>query len=123
MPAAKPETFSSDLVAPLSGTVVERPVFSGQYVGEGTKLLTIVDSSVLRFRFDVYERQLPWLALGQTIDVEVPAVPGKVFSAVISLIEPDHIASQKVAEKIGMRVAGTVWEEDIDEVLLYEIAG
>jgi hypothetical protein len=26
-----------------------------------------------------------------------------------------------VAEKVGMRVAGTVWEEEIDDVLLYEI--
>jgi hypothetical protein len=26
-----------------------------------------------------------------------------------------------VAEKVGMEVVGTVWEEDIDEVLLYGI--
>lgn len=42
---------------------------------------------------------------------------------VCASIPPDNIAARRVAEKIGMRVAGTVWEEDIDEVLLYEIAG
>ncbi|MFN8651951.1 MAG: GNAT family N-acetyltransferase [Gemmatimonadales bacterium] len=40
---------------------------------------------------------------------------------VCASIPPDNIAARRVAEKIGMRVAGTVWEEDIDEVLLYEI--
>jgi RimJ/RimL family protein N-acetyltransferase len=42
---------------------------------------------------------------------------------VCASIPPDNIAARRVAEKIGMRVAGTVWEEDIDEVLLYEIVG
>ena len=68
--------------------VLEREVYSGQYVGDGDRLLTIADASVLWFRFDVYERQLAWLEPGQTIEVTVPAVPGKVFSAVISFIEP-----------------------------------
>ena len=76
------------LFAPISGVVLERGVFSGQYVGDGDRLLTIADASVLWFRFDVYERQLAWLEPGQTIEVTVPAVPGKVFSAVISFIEP-----------------------------------
>jgi hypothetical protein len=26
-----------------------------------------------------------------------------------------------VAEKLGMRMLGTVWEEDLDEVLLYGV--
>ena len=55
----KTDPFSSDLLAPQSGTIVERNVSSGQYVTEGEKLMTIVDSSVLWFRFDVYGRQLP----------------------------------------------------------------
>lgn len=40
---------------------------------------------------------------------------------VCASIPPDNIPARRVAEKIGMRVAGTVWEEEIDEVLLYEI--
>lgn len=40
---------------------------------------------------------------------------------VCASIPPDNIAARRVAEKIGMRVAGTVWEEEIDEVLLYEV--
>jgi [ribosomal protein S5]-alanine N-acetyltransferase len=44
--------------------------------------------------------------------------PGVV--RVCSSIPPDNIAARRVAEKVGMRVAGTVWEEEIDDVLLYE---
>ncbi len=40
---------------------------------------------------------------------------------VCASIPPDNTAARRVAERIGMRVAGTVWEEEIDEVLLYEI--
>lgn len=82
------DPYFSDLLSPLSGTVVERKVFNGQYVTEGDQLLTIVDTSVLWFRFDVYERQLSWLRKGQNIRVTVPSVPGKEFAAVISAIEP-----------------------------------
>lgn len=80
--------YSGSLVAPQAGVVVERNAYSGQYVPEGEKLFTIVDPSVLWFRFDVYERQLPWLEEGQAIEVTVEAVPGKKFPAAISFIEP-----------------------------------
>jgi len=82
------DPFSAELYAPLSGTVVERPVSVGQFVAEGEKLLTIADASVLWFRFDAYEQQLPWLEEGQRVNVVVSAVPGKVFPATISFIEP-----------------------------------
>jgi RimJ/RimL family protein N-acetyltransferase len=39
---------------------------------------------------------------------------------VCASIPADNVPARRVAEKVGMRVAGTVWEEDIDDVLLYE---
>jgi hypothetical protein len=39
---------------------------------------------------------------------------------VCASIPPDNVPARRVAEKVGMRIAGTVWEEDIDDVLLYE---
>lgn len=82
------DPYFHDLVAPQSGTVIERNIYAGQYVAEGERLMTIVDSSVLWFRFDVYENQLAWVVPGQTLEVTVPAVQGKVFPAVVSFIEP-----------------------------------
>ncbi len=82
------DRYTGGLIAPISGVVVERSVYSGQYVAEGDRLLTIADASMLWFRFDVYESQLPWFKLGQNIEVTVSAVPGNVFPATISFIEP-----------------------------------
>ena len=82
------DLYSSDLFAPQAGVVLERNVYDGQFVSEGDKLFTIADASVLWFRFDVYESQLPWIHVGQALDVTISAVPGRTFRAVISFIEP-----------------------------------
>ncbi|HXI22171.1 MAG TPA: GNAT family N-acetyltransferase [Gemmatimonadales bacterium] len=39
---------------------------------------------------------------------------------VCASIPPGNTAARRVAEKVGMRIAGTVWEEEIDQVLLYQ---
>jgi RimJ/RimL family protein N-acetyltransferase len=47
------------------------------------------------------------------------AQPG--VTRVCASIPPENWPARRVAEKVGMEVVGTVWEEDIDEVLLYRI--
>jgi len=46
------------------------------------------------------------------------AQPG--VARVCACIPADNVPARRVAERVGMRIAGTVWEEDIDNVLLYE---
>jgi Cu(I)/Ag(I) efflux system membrane fusion protein len=79
---------SFELLSPQTGTVIERNVSDGQYVSEGSRLFTIVDLSLLWFRFDVYEQDLPWLQVGQVVEFSVPTAPGQVFSGPITFIEP-----------------------------------
>ena len=40
---------------------------------------------------------------------------------VCASMPPDNAAAIRVAQKLGMRLLGTVWEEDLDDVLLYGI--
>jgi len=40
---------------------------------------------------------------------------------VCASIPPDNWPARRVAEKVGMEIFATVWEEDIDEVLLYRV--
>jgi len=47
------------------------------------------------------------------------AQPG--VKQVCASLPPDNRPAIRVAEKLGMRLLGTVWEEDLDEVLLYGI--
>jgi Cu(I)/Ag(I) efflux system membrane fusion protein len=82
------DPYYADLISPQTGTVTERKVFAGQYVAEGDRLFTIVDTSVMWLRFDAYEQQLSWLRPGQKLTVTLPALPGREFPATIAWIEP-----------------------------------
>jgi membrane fusion protein, copper/silver efflux system len=88
--AAKRGTnLHTQIVAPVSGTVVQRLVYEGQYVKEGEKLFEIADFSTMWFQFDAYERDLAWFKPGEMVDVTAPSVPGKVYRAPITFIDPN----------------------------------
>ena len=48
-----------DILAPVTGTVVKRYVYEGQYVQEGEKLFEVADFSTMWFQFIAYEQDLP----------------------------------------------------------------
>ena len=75
--------------APMSGTVVSRNVYEGQYVETNDRLFEIADFSRMWFVFDAYEPDLAWLKPGQTVEVSVPSLPGQVLTAPISFIDPN----------------------------------
>lgn len=81
--------LTSEILAPLSGTVVEHEIYEGQYVTMGQKLFAIADFSVMWFQFRAYEQDIPWIKIGQKVDVTTPSVPGKVFSGEITFIDPN----------------------------------
>jgi Cu(I)/Ag(I) efflux system membrane fusion protein len=79
----------TQILAPVSGTVVQRFVYEGQYVKEGDKLFEIADFATMWFQFDAYERDLTWIKPGQRVDVTIASVPGKIYQAPISFIDPN----------------------------------
>ena len=87
-----------DIVAPISGTVVERKVYEGQYVKEGDVLFEIADFSKMWFVFDAYERDLAWIRVGQPIELTTPSVPGKTFTAPIAFIDPNLVMNTRSAK-------------------------
>jgi len=75
--------------APMSGTVVSRAVYEGQYVQTNDRLFEIGDFSRMWFVFDVYEPDLAWLRPGQNIALSLPSLPGEVLVAPLSFIDPN----------------------------------
>jgi len=75
--------------APLSGTVVARAAYEGQYVSVNDPLFELCDLSQLWFIFDLYEPDLAWVAVGQEVEVELPSLPGQVLRAPIAFIDPN----------------------------------
>lgn len=111
LPQKSETNLDSDVVAPISGTVVVRNIYEGQYVKEGDPLFEVSDFSTMWFRFDAYERDLAWLRPGQRVEVTLPAVPGRVFSASISFIDPNLNDSTRSA-KVRVEIPNPIVERD-----------
>ena len=75
--------------APMTGTVVTRAAYEGQYVQTNDRLFEIGDFSSMWFVFDAHESDLPWLRIGQSVEVTTPSRPGQVLTAPIAFIDPN----------------------------------
>ena len=76
-------------LSPMSGTVVKRMVYAGQWVKEGDPMFEVADFGTLWFKGDVYERDLPWLRVGQNVELTTPSLPGRLFTNRITFIDPN----------------------------------
>jgi Cu(I)/Ag(I) efflux system membrane fusion protein len=76
------------IFAPIGGIVIEKPVAEGTYVKEGTRIYTIADLERLWVLLDAYESDMSWIRYGQEVLFETEADPGRVFTGVISFIDP-----------------------------------
>jgi Cu(I)/Ag(I) efflux system membrane fusion protein len=75
--------------APMAGTVVTRAVYEGQYVQTNDRLFEIGDFAAMWFVFDAHESDLPWLRVGQQVEVTTPSRPGEILAAPVAFIDPN----------------------------------
>jgi len=84
------------IVAPISGTIIERKAGIGQVVqpGAGEPLFMIADLSTVWINADIYEDQLAHIHRGESMKVITPAYPNETFVARVdqlgSTIDPDQ---------------------------------
>lgn len=74
--------------SPLSGTVLQRNVQEGQYVDAGMVLYQLADLSRVWIYLDVYEQDVRFIKAGQMIQLTTEAYPGKVFTGLVTFIDP-----------------------------------
>lgn len=77
-----------DIVADQSGVVADRRVAVGDYAQRGEVLFTLVDLSRLWVLMDVYEDDLAKVQVGDLVRFTTTALPGEVFTARLSFIDP-----------------------------------
>jgi len=77
-----------DILADQSGVVIQKNVSLGDYVGTGSVLFTVTDLSKLWLRLDVYETDLPFVTLGDSIQFTVAGRLSETKQARISFIDP-----------------------------------
>jgi Cu(I)/Ag(I) efflux system membrane fusion protein len=83
------DALTSQILAPISGTVVAQSIYEGQYVATGQQLFEIADFSTMWFMFRAYEQDMPWIKLGQSVTVTTPSLPDKSFVGKIAFIDPN----------------------------------
>ena len=92
------------LFAPIAGTVVHMNVMQGQYVNKGMHLYRIADLDSLWIMADVYEYELPWIYMGQAVEITAQSMPGLTFSGKVTYIYP-FFDAQTRTQKVQIEVA------------------
>ncbi|HBI46226.1 MAG TPA: efflux RND transporter periplasmic adaptor subunit [Planctomycetales bacterium] len=86
------------LRSPLTGTVLTKNAFAGQYVMPKDELYVVADLSTVWVQAKVYEYELPHVELGQPAAVTLTAVPGKEFTGKVAFIQPTVDEATRTAE-------------------------
>jgi len=76
------------IASPAAGVVLSIGVREGTHVTPATELFSIADLSRVWTYVDIYEYELPWVRLGDRVEMRVTAIPKRVFTGKISYIYP-----------------------------------
>ena len=99
---AKQMLEDASVEAPISGTIISRPITNGMLITSntsangGTTLMTLADLSVVRMRVTIDEVEMANVRVGEAATVAVDAFPDHPFDGVIEKIEPQATVTQGV---------------------------
>ena len=109
---AKQRLEDATVVAPVSGTIIDKPVSLGQVIASatgsvtgGTTLLKMADLTKVRVRALVNETDIGNVRAGQPARVTVDAYPERPFQGVVEKIEPQAVVSAERDDVPGDRLA------------------
>ena len=74
--------------APQDGVVSSLPVREGMFVKPSMRVMTLGDLSSVWLLAEVFERQSQWVEVGQTAEVSLSYIPGKVWQGKVEYIYP-----------------------------------
>lgn len=74
--------------SPVNGIVMKVGAREGQYVTPTTQLYMLADLSKVWVFVDVYEYELPWVSVGDKVEMQLTGIPGKVFKGRLAYVYP-----------------------------------
>ncbi len=74
--------------SPFNGIVMNIGAREGQHVTPQTELYMLADLSKVWVFADVYESELPWVNVGDNVEMTLTGIPNKVFKGKLSYIYP-----------------------------------
>ncbi|MBF0329706.1 MAG: efflux RND transporter periplasmic adaptor subunit [Nitrospirae bacterium] len=84
--------------SPSSGYVVQKNALRGMKITAGEKLFDVADISTLWIVADIYEYELPMIRIGQTAQISINSLPGKIFSSKIDYVYPSLSGDTRTAK-------------------------
>jgi len=73
--------------APFSGRTGIRAVNLGDYIKDGSELVSLEDASSMWVDFRLPERYVPQLRIGQAVELSLDALPGRAFEAAVEAMD------------------------------------
>ena len=97
--------------ADRSGVVTARRVAVGDYVEEGAPLFELMDLRKVWAILEAYEPDLPFIRVGNRVEITTSALPGRSFSGRIAFIDPLlNPQSRTVALRVELDNAGAAFK-------------
>ena len=101
--AAKAMESYTNITAPISGQVVEKRINLGEMALPGQPLIKIEDNKNLRLEVTVKEQEVLHIRPGQSVKVQIDAMPGKDLKGTVSQVIPaSDIRSHSFVVKIDV---------------------
>jgi Cu(I)/Ag(I) efflux system membrane fusion protein len=76
------------LRSPISGTVLEKKAFEGQYVMPQGELYVVADLSTVWMQGKVFEYELPHVEIGMPVAITLPSLPTQQLTGKVVFIDP-----------------------------------
>jgi len=90
----------------VNGTVVDKMIYKGQQIMAGMELYKVADLSNVWVMADIYQIDLPWIKLGQKVDLELSYLPGKTYTGTVTYIYP-YLNEETKTIKVRTEVRNT----------------
>jgi membrane fusion protein, copper/silver efflux system len=94
------------IYSPVDGFVMQKMVQKGQNIMAGMELYKIADLSTVWVLADIYQYELPWVKVGQSVDIELSYISGKSFKGKITFVYP-YLSEDTKTAKVRIEVANT----------------
>ena len=83
--------------APFSGFISERPVAVGEYVSSASIVVTLLRTNPIKIQIQISESDVPAVALGRGVSVQVDAYPDRSFAGTVTAVNPSIDATSRSA--------------------------
>lgn len=78
-----------DIYSPQDGIISELNIREGMKVTPETELMSLIDLSTIWIIAQIFEDQASWVKVGEAVETQLPAFPGKVWKGVIDYVYPE----------------------------------